>query len=154
MTDPVLDWLLRGDPPVCWQVERDLADRPQDRWTLTQSLIASQGWGKRLLDAQDPSGTWGGGLYGPKWISTTYTLLLLRRFGLDPANSQALAGVSRLLDDADWDEGGVSYWRGRVLAERCVNGMVLSIASWFDTDDSRIDDMARLLIGVRGCDPR
>jgi hypothetical protein len=149
VTDPVLDWLLRGDPAVCWQVERDLADRPQDRWTLTQSLIASQGWGKRLLDAQDPSGTWGGGLYGPKWISTTYTLLLLRRFGLDPANSQALAGVRRLLDDADWDEGGVSYWSGRVLAERCVNGMVLSIASWFDTDDSRIDDMARLLIGVR-----
>ncbi len=149
MTDSVLDWLLRGDPALRWQVERDLADRPPHKWTGTQALIATEGWGKRLLTEQDPGGMWGGGLYGPKWISTTYTMLLLRRFGLDPPNPQALAGVRRLLDDADWDEGGVSYWSGRVLAERCVNGMVLSIASWFDANDPRIDGIAQLLIGAR-----
>jgi hypothetical protein len=115
-------------------------------------LISSEGRGSRLLAEQDEYGTWGDGLYSPKWISTTYTLLLLRRFGLDAGNPRALVGSHILLNDADWVEGGVSYWSNRLLAERCVNGMVLSIVSWFDTDDDRIDDIAELLIGARLAD--
>ncbi len=144
-----LPWLLDGDPAVRWQVERDLAGVPRSRWEATRALIATEGWGQRLLAEQDECGTWGGGLYGPKWISTNYTLLLLRRFGLDPVNPQALVGARRLLDDADWVEGGVSYWGKRLLAERCVNGMVLSIASWFDVQDPRIEDIASLLLRVQ-----
>jgi hypothetical protein len=142
----VVEWLLEGDPAVRWQVERDLAGVPADEYEKTRSLIATEGWGKRLLDHQHPSGAWGGGLYSPKWISTNYTLLLLRRFGLDAANDGAVMGARLLLDDADWDEGGVSYWSGRLLAERCVNGMVLSITSWFDVEDERIDGIAELLL--------
>ncbi|HSF86746.1 MAG TPA: hypothetical protein VLG28_13970 [Acidimicrobiia bacterium] len=75
----VVGWLLEGDPSVQWQVERDLLDLPTPAWEQTQRRIAVEGWGKKLLDCQDPSGTWGGGLYTPKWTSTTYTLLQLRR---------------------------------------------------------------------------
>lgn len=149
MPDEVLDWLLEGDPAVRWQAERDLTDRPPAQWRATCARIATDGWGRRLLAEQDPSGRWAGGLYQPKWTSTVYTLLLLRRLGLDPAHPAARAGVRCLLDDADWTEGGVSYWSTRLLAERCVNGMVLSIASWFDTDDDRVDSIAELLIGAR-----
>lgn len=108
--------------------------------------ISQQGWGHRLIQYQDPSGTWGGGLYGPKWTSTTYTLLLLRSFGLDPSSQPAIAGAKRLLDDADWVEGGVSYWSGRLLAERCVNGMTLAIVSYFDVGDDRMDRIAQNVI--------
>jgi hypothetical protein len=147
MTDPVLDWLVEGDPAIRWQTERDLLDDPS--WKATRSHVASEGWGRRLLDAQDPDGTWGGGLYQPKWTSTTYTLALLRRMGLDTANEQAIAGCRRLLDDADWVEGGVSYWRSRREAERCVNGMVLSIVASFDVDDPRVESIADLLVEAR-----
>ena len=144
-----LDWLLDGDPAVRWQVERDLAGKSADEWEETRRRIADEGWGRSLLEKQDPEGTWGGGLYSPKWISTTYTLLLLRRFGLDPSNSKAIRGAQILLDRAHWVEGGVSYWSTHKFAERCVNGMVLSLVSWFEVGDERADDVASLLLDVQ-----
>ena len=148
MSDLVLDWLAAGDPAIRWQTERDLLDRPRRVWSATRAEVGRTGWGRRLLDAQDPEDTWGGGLYTPKWTSTTYTSLLLRRMGLPP-NAAVRAGCRRLLDDADWCEGGVSYWSSRKFAERCVNGMVLSIASYFGSPDPRVHSIAELLMRVR-----
>jgi len=142
-----LDWLLSGDPSVAWQAQRDLVGDPG--WRETRARVASEGWGRRLLDVQDPDGKWDGGLYTPKWTSTNYTLLQLRRLGLEPSNLQAIAGVRRLLDDATWIEGGVSYWTTRQFAERCVNGMVLSVAAYFDVVDARLAGLAAMLIGSR-----
>lgn len=148
----LIGWLLDGDPSVAWQAQRDLVGADESDWFATRSLVDSQGWGAGLLAAQDPEGTWGGGLYTPKWTSTNYTLLQLRRMGLDPANPQAIRGAHILLDRADWHEGGVSYWKTHRFAERCVNGMVLSIAAWFDTGDERIDSIAELLVGATMAD--
>jgi hypothetical protein len=145
MNDSVVEWLLAGDPAIRWQAERDLVGAPESVWIPSRAAVAESGWGKELLNHQDDGGTWGGGLYSPKWTSTTYTLLLLRRLGLESGNEQALAGCMRLLDDADWAGGGVSYWSGRLLAERCVNGMVLSLASYFDVRDTRVDSIVGLL---------
>ncbi len=142
----IVEWLLEGDPSVAWQTQRDLAGADETVWRPTRQLVSSQGWGRRLVDQQQSSGRWAGGLYQPKWTSTTYTLLLLRRLGLPPSDPAGIHGSAVLLDEADWVEGGVSYWSGRLLAERCVNGMVLSIASWFEGDDSRIDSIAELLV--------
>ncbi len=142
-----LDWLLAGDPSVAWQAQRDLAH--DARWQETRARVAHEGWGKRLLELQNPDGRWADGLYTPKWTSTTYTLLQLRRLGLEPGNAQAIAGVRRLLDDARWVEGGVSYWTTHHFAERCVNGMVLSLAAYFDVEDERLDGLAAMLIDSR-----
>jgi hypothetical protein len=144
----VVEWLLEGDPSVAWQAERDVLDPPPATWRRTRSRVADEGWGAQLLARQDATGTWGGGLYTPKWTSTNYTLLLLRRLGLEHGNAAARRGVQRLLDDAAWHEGGVSYWASRQLAERCVNGMVLSSAAYFRCPDRRVDSIAELLISV------
>ena len=143
-----VDWLLEGDPSVRWQAQRDLLDAPEAEWFESRARVAKEGWGAQLLALQDPGGTWGDGLYTPKWTSTNYTLLQLRRLGIEHDNSAARAGVRRLLDDAAWHEGGVSYWASRELAERCVNGMVLSSAAYFRYDDPRVDSIAELLISV------
>ena len=148
MTNATIEWLLEGDPSVVWQVQRDVLDEPSRIWQATRGRVAARGWGRDLLDRQDPAGTWGGGLYTPKWTSTNYTLLLLRRLGLDPDNDQARVGAMHLLDDAAWREGGVSYWKTHRYAERCVNGMVLSICSYFGIDDPRVQSIAELLVRV------
>ena len=145
MGDLVFDWLTEGDPAIRWQTERDLLHEPAEVWEATRAEVGRTGWGKRLLDCQDSEGTWGHGLYGPKWTSTTYTLLLLRRLGLPPSNSQAVAGCRALLDGASWVDGGVCLWTGQQLAEKCVNGMVLSLISYFDILDTRADDIAEML---------
>ena len=144
MTAPdVIEWLLDGDPAVAWQTKRDLLS---GAWSADRDRVAREGWGRRLLDHQDAVGTWGGGHYQPKWTSTTYTLLSLRRFGLAPDNDQAIAGCMRLLDDAVWIDGGVSYWEHHTHPELCINGMVLSLLSYFEVADERVASIAELLL--------
>lgn len=92
--------MLDGDPAIRWQVKRDLVDAPADEVAAERALVSFVGWGRQLLDCQDPEGTWAGGLYSPKWTSTTYTLLL-RHCGLDPANEPARRGVSLIRPDDD-----------------------------------------------------
>lgn len=147
--EETLEWLLAGDPAVVWQTRRDLGGAPESEYEEIRARIATEGWGHRLLEHQDDDGGWGGGLYGPKWTSTTYTLLLLRRLGLDSASEQAVEGARLLLERGTWVDGGVSYHVGRPLAEKCINGMVLSITSYFDVDDLRVGHLADYLIGGR-----
>lgn len=146
MEGSVLTWLLGGDPAVGWQVERDLLDEPPRRWQQRRAEIATIGWGARLLAEQDDAGTWGQGLYGRKWTSTTYTLLLLRRLGLDPANKQAQAGCSQLLDRAQWIGGGISYWDSHTHPELCVNAMILSVCAYFGVMDERVQSVLEMLL--------
>ena len=146
MNDPIVDWLAEGDPAIRWQTERDLLHRMPEVWEATRAEVGRVGWGKRLLERQDSGGTWGEGLYGPKWTSTTYTLLLLRRMGLPPSTSQAIAGCLALHDGADWIDGGISLFTGQQMAEKCVNGMIVSLMSYFDVPDSRVDSVADMLL--------
>src|SRR6516165_4446788 len=101
-TDEAIHWLLDGDPSIRWQTLRDLVGASEGIVERERRKIARDGWGKRLLAKQDPEGTWArgqssdGGLYSPKWTSTTYTMLLLRDFGLAANNRPArLAVVGR-----------------------------------------------------------
>lgn len=126
----VIDWLLQGDAAIRWQVMRDLLKVTDKQWKKEQRLVAREGWGKKLLSFQDPEGTWAGGVYTPKWTSTTYTLLLLRDMGLEN-NHPAAIRACKILEERDHSkDGGINYWHGRE-SETCVTGMILSIFSWF-----------------------
>ena len=61
----VINWLLEGDPSIKWQTLRNLCSVPESEIEKERSKIESEGWGKRLLSFQDPSGTWNNGLYIP-----------------------------------------------------------------------------------------
>ena len=93
-TDWVIRWLLAGDPAIRWQALRDLAGVAERTVVHERRKVARDGWGARLLTRQDPEGTWAGslssdgGIYSPKWTSTTYTMLMLRDFGLLPSTRQ------------------------------------------------------------------
>ncbi|HWB31456.1 MAG TPA: hypothetical protein VG736_13195 [Vicinamibacterales bacterium] len=126
--DSVTKWLLDGDPAIRWQTLRDLVGASKGVIEQERRKVASDGWGARLLARQDAEGTWSGGLYSPKWTSTTYTLLLLRDFGLGSDNQQAQKACTRLLDRGLQRDGGINYG-GRGRSETCITGMVLSILS-------------------------
>ena len=154
-TNPVIQWLLDGDPSIRWQVLRDLLGTAQSAVERERCKIARIGWGARLLAKQNAAGTWArggssdGGLYSPKWISTTYTMLLLRDFGLPPRARAARRACELLLDGGLQPDGGVRYgtwakWTRR--GETCVTGMVLSILSYFHYEDARLDTLANHLL--------
>ena len=146
---PTIQWLLEGDPAIRWQALRDLVGAPDRTVERERGKIAREGWGARLLARQGSEGTWGGGLYSPKWISTTYTMLLLRDFGLPSDNRQARKACALLLDQGLRRDGGIDYgtwaeWTRR--GETCVTGIVLSILAHFEYDDDRLDTVARHLL--------
>ncbi len=150
-TDGELRWLLEGDPAIRWQALRDLAGAPERAVDRERRKVAREGWGGRLLARQHPDGrwarglSWDRGLYSPKWISTTYTMLMLRDFGLPAKNRRARRACTLLLDGGLQRDGGINYgWRGR--SETCITGMVLSILSYFQYDDDRLDTIAEHLL--------
>ncbi|KRE29568.1 hypothetical protein [Agromyces sp. Soil535] len=142
----VTEWLLDSDPSIRWQVMRDLTDEPAEIVATERARIAAQGWGARLLTLQGDDGQWGGGTYSPKWISTTYTLLLLRLLGLDPASEEARAAVDRVRDGVTWGRGGRRpFFAG--ATEPCVNGMVLAISAYFGVTGANTDRPLERLLG-------
>ena len=138
-TQETLDWLMVGDPAVRWQVMRDLLDYDADLFRAEQEKVAKMGWGKDYLSYQDENGMWGGGIYGPKWISTTYTMLTLRRIGLPAENERAHKGCWQLLERGRYPDGGINFFASQSLSEACVTGMVLSILAHFRYPDPYID---------------
>jgi len=159
--DKTLRWLLDGDPAIRWQVLQDLLSAAERSVERERRKVSREGWGARLLARQGPDGRWAagkspeGGLYSPKWISTTYTMLLLRDFGLPATNRQARKACKLLLDGGLKRDGGINYaawasWTG--TSETCITGMVLSLLSYFEFDDDRVDTVADHLLGQQMSD--
>jgi hypothetical protein len=145
--DAVIDWLLEGDPAIRWQVLRDLRGASPRAVRREQKRIGREGWGARLLELQYPDGRWAGGIYNPKWTSTTYTLLLLRSLGLEPRHPQALRGCRALLEAGFWSDGGINFFsKQHKRSETCISSMVLAIVCWFGLEDERVDTLAEHVV--------
>lgn len=142
----VIRWLLEGDPAIRWQTLRDLTDSRQDEIQRDRERISLEGWGARLLELQDQSGKWANGIYSPKWTSTTYTMLVLRDFGLSPKIVQVQKACQLLLDRGFYPDGGINYFASLKHSETCVTGMILSILAYFQFSDERIHSLKNYLL--------
>ena len=135
----VTEWLLDSDPAIRWQVMRDLLDAPADEVAAERAKVATEGWGARILAAQDPDGRWSGGTFFPEWISTTDALHTLYLFGLDPASEQARRAIAPVHEAARWEyDANLRFWDGEV--EPCINGRVVAIGAYFGQDVKGIVD--------------
>lgn len=81
------------------------------------------------------------GTYNPPWVSTTFTLLLLREMGLDPESDQARRAVGLVRDNSKWDHDGEDYFDGEV--EPCINGMTVALGAYFG---EKVDGVVERLI--------
>ncbi len=142
----LLGWLLDSDPALRWQVQRDLADAPEEVWQATRTKVATEGFGSRLLALQDDDGQWAGGAFfpgdfdfddpnvpedaGQPWTATTWSLNSLREWGLDPA---ALGGTAEKIDrNSRWEYDNLPYWGGEV--DCCINASTLANGVWLGAD--------------------
>src|ERR1700736_3678316 len=159
----VVEWLLDSDPAIRWQVMRDLTDAPEGHVAAERARVASEGWGARLLALQRQDGQWDGGIptftstaasnwwrslpperHGtlfPQWTSTTWSLTLLRAFGLDPASGRARHAVRLVREHCRWEHDGEPFFAGEV--EPCINGRTVAIGAYFGEDVEPV--VARLL---------
>lgn len=129
--DNVIDWLMKGDVAIQYQVTRDLLHGMPKVLSLLQRRIANEGWGARFLIKQKKDGHWGITFYQPKWTSTHYTLLDLKTIGLHPDNKQAQRSATMVLQQPLGDYGGINLAVSLRGSDVCVNGMILNYASYF-----------------------
>jgi hypothetical protein len=132
----IRSWLLEGDPAVRWRVMRDLDHAPDPQVAGERARVATDGWGAQLLAAQDDDGGWGGGVYSPKWTSTTYTLLHLLWLGLLPRHPAALRGCEQLWQ---WQ----ARWR---VPETCIASILVRLTCCHGYGSSRLDDVVADLL--------
>jgi hypothetical protein len=149
--DSVVGWLLESDPAIRWQVMRDLLDRPERDWAAERARVEGEGWGARLLAAEDEDGQWDGGAFfpagfarrewqevGQPWTATAWTLTQLRELGLDPRCASALRATALVGENARWDHDGQPFWEGEV--EECINGRTVAAGAYFGVDIAPIVD--------------
>lgn len=138
----VIEYLMGGDPAIRWQVMRDLIDAAPEAVAAERSRVAGEGWGAQLLALQAEDGLWDGGVYRPGWVdeqrpmydawtATHFSLQQLVDLGADPADERVRRAVARVRDQVRWDQDGAPpYFDGET--EPCINGVVLTIAAYFE----------------------
>jgi hypothetical protein len=156
----VLAWLLDSDPAIRWQVMRDLTDASAEQVAAERARIGEDGCGARLLALQGADGQWQSGVPAfpsaqaekwwhslaperkgtlfPEWTSTTWSLSLLRMFGLDPGDARARRAVRLVGERCRWEHDGEPYFAGEV--EPCINGRAVANGAYFGEDVGGIVD--------------
>jgi hypothetical protein len=137
--DPI-DWLLDSDPAIRWQVLRDLTDASPDAIAAERARVAQEGLAAQILVAQESDGSWRR-VDSPLWLTTLFTLLLLRSTNVDPDEPAVKSAMARLEAGLRWNDrggrwelrppetGGNTFFEGEV--EPCINGGALAIGAYF-----------------------
>lgn len=140
----LLDWLMAGDASIVWQVMRDIIDANNKEFSKIRCQIGKEGWGKKLLSFQDKNGLWSGELYNKKWISTVYSLYLLKKFGFLP-NEKTYFSCKQLFDGGIFNNEEIRFSRNQKLRDNGVTGLVLGLMCYFNLNDDRIHNIAEYL---------
>jgi len=132
-----LKWLLDSDPAIRWQVMKDLTGEARNTIAAERSRVATEGWAAQLLARQSTAGHWGG---GPKWdLVATWSLIVLKDLGLDPASKQARKMIDRVDRRLVFKPlHNRPYLHGET--EPCINGRILGIGSYFKEPNDKLAD--------------
>lgn len=141
----IISWLMDGDPAIRYHVLKYIIIANQSQIQTERKRISKEGWGKQLLDLQDPKGTWANALYSPKWTSTTYSLLHLRHLGTE-ASQNIRKAVNILIDKGFYHDGGINFWKSWKNGEVCVTSMILALSIYFGIEDERNEKMLDFIL--------
>lgn len=135
MENKILKWLLAGDQSIVYQTNRDLLNTDKKNLCNLRKKIANNGWGKKFLDKRNKeTGLWGKGIYSPKWISTTYTLLDLKNIGILPETKEYIES-SIILINKLWK---IPEKKKERYLDLCVCGMLLNLCCYAKIDSPKI----------------
>jgi hypothetical protein len=153
--DPIA-WLLESDPSIRWQTMRDLTSASPAAIAAERARVAHEGLGAEILARQAADGAWrqpDPPAQTPAWLTTLFTMLLLRAAGADPADSVVQSAMVRLETGVRWNDrdcgwelrppetGGNTFFQGEV--EPCINGGALALGAYFGRPN---DALARRLL--------
>ena len=134
-----LSWLLDSDPALRWQALRDLTDASPSAVAAERARVPREGLGADILARQEWDGSWRRA-DEPVWLTTLFTLLLLRATGANPDDQGVASALARPEEHLRWSNqphwdlrlaqlGGNPFFEGEV--EPCINGGVLAFGAYF-----------------------
>jgi len=152
-TPTALDWLLASDPAIRWVALRDLTNASPGELAAERARVSCEGVGAEILAAQELDGAWRRP-DAPTWLTTLFTLQLLRATGVDPADRTVVSALDRAEANLRWNDypgfwdlrasdfgpgpaegkhgckpGGNPFFEGE--EEPCINGGVLAFGAYF-----------------------
>jgi hypothetical protein len=143
----VFEWLLDSDPAIRWQAMRDLTDASAATIAAERIRVSLEGIGAAILAGQEPDGAWRRA-GAPTWLTTLFTMQLLRATGVDRTDPNVESAVARAEANLQWNVhenrwdlrspefGGNAFFLGEV--EPCINGGVLALGGYFGRPNERL----------------
>ena len=133
-----LDWLMQGNPVIVHLTKKYLINQT--------SYSNNLGYIKDYLDLQDPNTLlWGNGYYGPKWISTHYTLLELKNMEITPGTKAYRDSLFKYIDYT-FDE--YLNKRGIESMDLCITGMIVNMLSYANLNHKKLNDMIDYILST------
>ena len=145
----ITEWLLDSDPSIVAQVKRDLLHAGAEEQRRAESAMGGSGWARDLLDRRKPDGYWGSGAYNPKWTCTHYVLFELMQLELSRDQRECRESATLLLGHPEGRDGGVNYARTVEYSDACINGMLLSVATYFRCAEEKLRGLVDYLLKIR-----
>ena len=138
----VIDWLLNQNPVV---------KRLTKKYLLNQVVDDHEaGWIYDYLALYDmDEHLFGHGVYGPKFISTHYTMLELMDMEIDPSHPIYQDALRTLLSH-EWSDHG--YYRKHIHVDMCVAAMLLKMSAYGLSKDSKIYEMIDYILAYQMVD--
>lgn len=127
----VIEWLLDGDYAI---------ERLTSKYLLEKELLYKDtGLIKKYLDHFDhETKLWGGGIYSPKWVSTHYTLKMLKYLEINKDNQLYHQGLEKLMDNL-WRKSEETAYNEDL--DLCIIGMIVSFIAYGNNKDKRVYEM-------------
>lgn len=145
MENTTIRWLLEGDVSLQYQTRKYLLLEPEEDLIHLRKRIATEGWGKDLLNARNSTGHWGRDFYQVKWISSHYTLLDLRYLEIEPVEP-ILETLWLIVDRCKSRDGSINESHSMKSGDVCINGMFLNYASFFGMPESVLKYLVDFLL--------
>jgi hypothetical protein len=125
---------------------KDILHEQPATYEKERAQLTKSGWCARLLQLQDKDGLWNQSLYNGKWLSTTYSLYLLKTLGLVPNNPQALKGCDQLITQGLYQQKEIRFSRHKDISDLGVSAMVLSLCCYFEHDVEALPQIVDTLV--------
>lgn len=140
-----IEWLLQGDVSIQYLTKKYLLNEDEKNLKNLRKRIATEGWGKRYLDARNTKGHWGVDFYLPKWKSSHYTLLDLRYLEIEPVNP-VMETLHLIVEQSKAPDGSITESKARNSGDLCVNGMFLNYAAFFGIPEDDLKSIADYIL--------
>jgi len=141
----MIEWLLQSDVSIQYLTKKYLLNIEKSDLIPLRKRIATEGWGRRFLEARGAKGHWGVDFYLPKWVSSHYTLLDLRYLEIEPVDP-IVETINLILEQSKTSNGSVTESKTNVSGDLCVNGMFLNYASFFGTPEGRLKSIVDYIL--------